>query len=157
MMLDPERASQAAFRRIRRRRFCLMITESPTGPSARVVQPHWPEVDGTIWLGTDPGSRKVADVERSGRCLLVYQDDRHATCVSVSCAAEVISDPTDAARRFMPGWTAFWPDGPDRSFVAIRCVPDRLEIWDGLTGITPEPFGRASLHLARRETDWVAV
>lgn len=142
------RAAEIAWARVRRQRYCLVVTETGEGPAARVVEPFPPSRDGLIRFGTDPASRKIADITRTGRCLLVYQNDRARSCVTVECEATVEEWPHDGPVRFKPMWRAFWPSGPDPSdYVVVACRPTAMEIWDGTAVIAPEPFGRRSLRL----------
>lgn len=139
---------------MRRKTYCLVVTDGLGATTARVVQPHRPADDLSVVIGTSASSRKVAAMRDSGRCLLVYEDDRRATCVVLHCATAVLS-PTDSRRHFMPGWRAFWPDGPGDDFVAVRCIPDTIEVWSGRDRITPPPFGLASLRMSHEGRDWV--
>lgn len=137
---DPVRVLRRAARLVRARTYCLVITGTGE-PSARVVEPFHPDAEGRIVFGTDPASRKVAQIRETGRCLLVYQDDRRRACVTVECDAAVL--PPERSRRFRSLWVAFWPAGPGADFVNVVCTPTAVEVWDGLAVIAPAPFGRA--------------
>lgn len=141
-----------AGRLVRAKTYCLLVTTGPYGPSARVLEPFRPDAEGRIVLGTDTRSRKVGQIQETGRCLLVYQDDRRRSCVTLECDAEVLSP--EASTRFLPMWRAFWPHGPGPDFVNIVCTPTAIELWDGLAVIAPPPFGRtqARIELAPGET-----
>ncbi len=148
-------ALRAARSTMMRKTYCVLVTGGDgSPPSARVAHPFRPREDWTVVVGTDPSSRKVNEVRRTGHCLLVYEDDRRLAGATVECAAEVVEDPDQSPRHFMPTWRAFWPDGPDDSFVAIVCTPVAIEVWDGMRGITPAPFGRASKRLVRSHDGW---
>jgi general stress protein 26 len=154
---SPARALASARQVMRSKRFCVLITDGPEGPNARVVQPFRPDAELVVHLGTSPQTRKALQVQESGRAVLVYERDRDGACVVAYCAAQAIDDPAICRRYFMPLWRAFWPDGPDRDFIVIRCEPDRLEIWDARRGITPPPFGLRSSQLRRTEDGWQLV
>lgn len=138
---------------IRRQRYCIVVTGSAGANSARVVEPFRPDRYGTVRFGTDPSSRKVRDIREDGTVLLVYQDDRRRSCVSIECAASI--EPQTTRPRFKPFWTAFWPDGPGPDYVVISCVPRAMEIWAGYAVIAPDPFGRRSQRLEHRDGEWV--
>jgi general stress protein 26 len=142
-----------------RKRYCLMVTDGPDGPNARVVQPHAPDTDLTVHLGTGAGSRKAGDVTRTGAAVLVYQDDARAACVVLHCDAEVLDlDPIAREHWFMTAWLAFWPQGStDEDFAVIRCRPHTIEVWDAFRGITPMPFGLESARIVRGPTGWAAA
>lgn len=137
---DPASVVQRAAGLVRSRRYCLVVTVSGQA-SARVVEPFPPDPHGRIVFGTDPESRKVAQIRSTGRCLLVYQDDRRRACATVECDAEVLS--VEESTRFRAMWRAFWPEGPGQDFVNVVCTPTAVELWDGLEVVAPEPFGRA--------------
>ena len=137
---------------VRSKTYCLVVTESADGPTARVVEPFAPDVHGRICFGTDPDSRKVAHIRDIGRCLLVYQDDRRRACVTIECDAVV--RPEGSRPRFRQSWRAFWPDGPGVGFVNVECTPTAIEVWDGLAVIAPEPFGRRQARVELRDGRW---
>lgn len=143
----PNEIALRAWQVIEKRQYCLVVTEGPGAPSARVVEPLRPGPGGMISFGTDPTSRKVAQIAQTGRCVLVYQDDRRRACVTLECDAR-IADPSEPV-RFRSSWRAFWPDGPGRDFVNVTCIPTAMEIWDGLAVVAPDPFGRRSARLER--------
>jgi general stress protein 26 len=142
-----------------RKPYCVMVTDGPDGPSARVVQPHAPDSDLTVHLGTAAGSRKASDVARTGSAVLVYQDDARAACVVLHCDAEVVDlDRAGRERWFMTAWLAFWPLGStDEDFVVIRCRPHTIEVWDAVRGVTPPPFGLKSVRMVRIPSGWATA
>lgn len=151
----PEIAARA-WQLISVQRYCLVVTDGEHGPAARVLEPLRPSAEGEIWLGTDPTSRKVAQIASSGRCLLVYEDDRRRACVTLECTAR-IAGPTEPP-RFQGFWRAFWPGGAGPDFVNIVCTPTAMEVWDGLAAIAPEPFGRRAARLERSPGgEWALV
>jgi general stress protein 26 len=154
---SPARVVAAARQVMRSKRFCVLVTDGPGGPDARVVQPFRPDAELVVHVGTSPQTRKARQVRESGRAVLVYERDRDGACVVAHCAARVIEDRETCRRYFMPLWRAFWPDGPDRDFVVIRCEPDRLEVWDARRGITPPPFGLRSTQLSLSQDGWRVV
>jgi general stress protein 26 len=152
----PAAILSAARATIRRKKFCLVATSGRDGISARVLQPFPPDPDLTLWFGTSASSRKVAELGADPRATVVYQDDSKAACVVCAGRIDVLDAITVREQRFMPPWYAFWPEGPaSEDFVVLRFVPDRLEVWDGSRGITPEPFGLRSACLTRRDGAWV--
>jgi general stress protein 26 len=154
-----DRVLRAARKTMARKTYCVLVTDGPDGPGARVVQPHAPDTDLTVHLGTAAGSRKAGDVARTGSAVLVYQDDARAACVVLHCDAEVADlEPAGRERWFMTAWLAFWPRGStDEDFVVIRCRPHTIEVWDALRGITPAPYGLASARLVRTPSGWAAA
>lgn len=146
-LTEPHAIALRAWQVIEKQRYCLVVTQGPDGPSARVVEPLRPGSGGVIRFGTDPTSRKVEQIARTGRCLLVYQDDRRRAAVTLECDARIAAPPEPV--RFRGFWRAFWPDGPGPDFVNVTCVPTAMEIWDGLAVIAPDRFGRRAARLER--------
>jgi general stress protein 26 len=141
-----------------RKRYCLVLTYGESAIHARVVQPFPPREDFSVLFGTSRASRKVAELERDPRVTLVYEDDARIACVTLEGRAWMQRDDPPRARRFMASWHAFWPRGPrDDDFVNVRFEADAIEVWDGLRGITPEPFGLVSARLEQRDGVWVEV
>lgn len=152
---SPDAVLQIAMRQVRRTRYALVITEHRGQVRARVVEPFAPSRDGTIRFGTDPSSRKVLDIRRTGRCLLTYQDDRRRSYVTVECAARVEDWPVTGHPRFMATWTAFWPAGPTpQEYVVVACEPRALEMWHGTAVVGPPPFGRRAHRLEHVDGVW---
>ena len=157
--LTEDHVLRAVRKTMLRKSYCVMVTDGSDGSSARVVQPHAPETDLTVHLGTRASSRKASDVARTGSAVLVYQDDARAACVVLYCDAELVDlDPAGRERWFMTAWLAFWPLGStDEDFVVIRCKPHTIEVWDAFRGITPRPFGLKSVRMTRTLSGWTAA
>jgi general stress protein 26 len=111
--------------------WCALATVEGGAPRVRIVHPTW---DGDVlWFATAPQSPKAKQIAREPRVDVQYQvappDFVH---VLVRGRAELCSD--DATRRH--AWDVidydlgqFWPGGPaDPSYVAVRIVPDRVEL-----------------------------
>ena len=157
--LTDDHVLRAVRKTMLRKSYCVLVTDGPVGSSARVVQPHAPDTDLTVHLGTGASSRKASDVARTGSALLVYQDDARAACVVLHCDAEVVDlDPAGRERWFMTAWLAFWPLGStDKDFVVIRCRAHTIEVWDAFRGVTPAPFGLKSVRMVRTPSGWAAA
>jgi general stress protein 26 len=146
---------RAARATMRRKKYCLLVTAGEDGPAARTLQPFPPGSDLTVWLGTSPRTRKVAELRADPRATLVYQDDSRSACVALTGRVDLVEELAERRRRFMPTWWAFWPDGPEGDdFVLLRFAPDRVEVWDAHRRITPEPFGLRSARLVLRAGTW---
>ena len=133
-----------------RKRYCLLATMADGTVHARVLQPFPPDRDFTVWLGTTRGSRKVEQLRRNPVATLAYEDDARGACAVLVGRAEIVEDVSERRGRFKPFWRAFWPEGPEGpDFVLIRFRPDRIEVWDARSGVTPAPFGQRSAIVAR--------
>ncbi|MEW5854034.1 MAG: pyridoxamine 5'-phosphate oxidase family protein [Myxococcota bacterium] len=151
----PRAVLAAARSTMQRKPYCLLVTTSPEGAHARVLQPFPPDEELRVWLGTSPRSRKVAELRADPRATLVYEDDRRGACVALSGDVEVVEDVGARRAHFMRSWWAFFPEGPEGDdFVLLRFEPRRLEVWDASRRITPEPFGLASAKLRHEGGEW---
>jgi PPOX class probable F420-dependent enzyme len=139
----PERAKliAAAKEVIEKARYCAFVTIGDDGaPQARVVDPFAPEDEMTIWIATNPVTRKVAQIRKNPQVSLLYFDRASFSYVSVLGKAEVIDDPAEKAKRWKEDWAAFYKDknrGPD--YLLIRVRPRRLEVINPAQGFSGDP------------------
>lgn len=139
----PDRAAilEAARELIGKARYCGLVTLGPGGqPQARLVDPFTPEEDFTVWIATNPVTRKVKEIRDDGRVTLFYVDPGAQGYVTVIGKATLVSDPTEKARRWKDDWRAFYKDknrGDD--YQLIRVAPSRLEVVSCAHGILNDP------------------
>lgn len=122
-------------------RYATLATVSADGdPRARIVDPASPEDDFTIWIATNPRSRKVGELARSPRVTLLYFNAGGAEYVNVEGTATLVSNPDEIAEHWREAWTPFYPGGPlGRNVVLLRVVPSRLEIVSPARGFDTDP------------------
>jgi general stress protein 26 len=111
-------------------RYCTMVTVGADGqPQARIVDPFAPEVDLTIWIATNPLTRKVQDIRRNPRVTLVYFNQAGSEYVTVIGTAQIETDPVHKATRWKADWAGLYKDdnrGDD--YLLLRVRPSRLEV-----------------------------
>jgi len=111
-------------------RYCALITNGPDGyPQARTVDAFAPDDDLTVWIGTNPVTRKVADVRADPRVTLYYYDAAGMNYVTLLGRAEIVTDEAAKDAHWKEDWNSFYADrnhGDD--YVLIRVRPVRLEI-----------------------------
>ena len=121
-------------------RYCALITTGRDGRAqARTMDAFAPEEDMTIWLATNPLSRKVAEIRRNPRVTLYYFDRESAAYVTIYGTARLVNDKTEKAKRWKEDWKTFYPDR-DKSYLLIRVTPERLEVVNinkGVVGTSP--------------------
>jgi general stress protein 26 len=140
-------------------RYCALFTLDSKGRAhARTMDPFPPDEKLVIWFGTNPKSRKVAEIRRNPRVTLYYFDREGAAYVTISGMARVVNDPQEKARRWKDEWKAFYPDR-ERGYLLIAVTPRELEVVSEKKGIVGDavrwtpPTVRLSpmrLHGARR-------
>ncbi len=110
--------------------YCTFITIGEDGqPQARVVDPTAPDANLTVWIGTNPLTRKVNEIQRDPRVTLLYFHAASASYVTVIGRATVVTDASEKERRWKKSWAPFYPNGFRGSdFTLIRVTPSRLEI-----------------------------
>ena len=111
-------------------RFCTMVTVGADGqPQARIVDPFAPEADFTIWIATNPLTRKVRDIRRNPRVTLLYFNQAGSEYVTVIGAARLETDPRQKAARWKADWAGLYKDenrGDDYALLRVRA--SRLEV-----------------------------
>jgi general stress protein 26 len=112
----------------------LITLDSAGAPQARTVEPFPPETDFTVWIGTNPRTRKVGEIQRDARVTLYYYDPSAMGYVTIHGRAQVVDDPALKRTWWNPGWEAFYPDR-DKGYLLLKVTPERLEIVSPAHGI----------------------
>jgi len=120
-------------------RYCALITLDSAGrPQARTLDPFAPDENLVVWLGTNPRSRKVAEIRHNPRVTLYYFDREAQAYVTISGIARLVNDPREKAKRWKDEWQAFYPDRA-RDYLLIAVTPERLEVVNVAKGIVGDP------------------
>lgn len=117
-------------------RFATLVTMDSSGaPQARIMDPFPPDSQMVVWLGTNPRTRKVAQIRAEPRVALTYFDPASFAYVTLLGRAELVDDPAEKDRRFKPEWAALYPDR-ERDYLLIRVDPERLELISARDGVS---------------------
>jgi general stress protein 26 len=139
----PERAKivAAAEEVMKKARFCGLVTLGRDGhPQARVVDPFEPERDLTVWIATNPITRKVEQIRADPRVTLFYFDPSGPGYVTLLAKAELVTDSAEKAKHWKEEWAAFYADkNRGEDFILIRCKPIRLELVSYGHGLLNDP------------------
>lgn len=112
---------------------CALITIDSTGhPQVRTMDPFLPDPDFTIWLATNPDSRKVTQLSSNQRVTLYYADYDNGY-VSVYGLAELVEDVVAKKKYWKEEWKSFYPNYPN-DYLLIKVRPLRLEMIDYQAG-----------------------
>lgn len=128
----PDRAAvvMAARAVMQKARYCSLVTLGAEGQlQARVVDPFAPDEAMTVWIGTNPATRKVAEVRNDPRATLICADAAEQAYVTLLGTARVVTDPAEKAMHWKSEWSGFYKDthrGDD--YVLLRFEPRRLEV-----------------------------
>jgi general stress protein 26 len=116
--------------------YAALITTAPDGSlQARTVDPFAPDSAFVVWIGTNPRTRKVAEIRRDPRVTLYWFDPKALGYVTLHGRARLVNDSAEKARRFKPAWAAFYPDRA-RDYLLIEVQPERMEVVSPAHGIT---------------------
>ncbi|HEV7395634.1 MAG TPA: pyridoxamine 5'-phosphate oxidase family protein [Pyrinomonadaceae bacterium] len=125
---ERERALAAARELVSESRYCALITQSGRGEvHARMMDPVTPEQDWTIWLATNPTSRKVTEIRRNPRVTLYYSDPASQGYVTIYGRAELVNDAQEKTRHWKDEWSAFYPNKIKDSLL-IKFEPETMEV-----------------------------
>ena len=119
-------------------RYCALITLDSNGrPHARTMDPFPPEENMTVWLATNPKSRKVTEIRRHQHVTLYYfvRDDQ--AYVTISGRARIVRDAREKVKHWKDEWKDFYPD---RQYLLIAVTPEKLEVISVKQGIIGDPI-----------------
>ncbi len=107
---------------------CALITLDKNGhPSVRVMDPFLPESDFTVWLGTNPKSRKVAQIKNNPNVTLYYLDKNSSGYTVIHGKAHLVNDQSEKDKRWKTEWDAFYPNKFD-DYQLIKVSPEKIEV-----------------------------
>ena len=120
-------------------RFCTMVTVGELGqPQARVVDPLEPDAALTVYIATNPLSRKVGEIRKDARVTLLYFDPTRSAYVTLIGRAVEVPDGEKAAHR-KKDWDAFFPAAKTDAYTLYRIVPSRVEVMSAKDGLSGDP------------------
>jgi general stress protein 26 len=96
-------------------------------PRARVMEPFAPESDFTIWLATNPKSRKVNQIKNNPKVSMHYFDKSQMGYVSLMGKATLVNDSEIKSKIWKEGWEKFYKNKED-AYLLICFIPESLEI-----------------------------
>ncbi|MEM7428060.1 MAG: pyridoxamine 5'-phosphate oxidase family protein [Pseudomonadota bacterium] len=134
-------------------RFCFAVTVSASGGmNARIVEPSKPDEDWRLWFWTNRRTRKVREIEATGRLLLGYQHDPEGSCVTLHGKAKINGDTARKRQVWTEDFDRWFPGGPeDADVVLVQFEADRIEIWSSAHDVMP---GYGSARLDRQGQSW---
>jgi general stress protein 26 len=125
----------------RKARYATFITIGEDGqPQARIVDALGPDEDFNVWVGTNPATRKVAEIAKNPRVTLTFFDPSLPAFVTLLGSASVVTDPAVKAQHWKDGWSPFYKNeyrGTD--FALVKFVPRRIEIVSEAHGFVNAP------------------
>jgi general stress protein 26 len=117
---------------------------------ARVMEPFAPEKDFTIWLATNPSSRKVNQIKNNPKVSLHYFDKSQMGYVSLMGKAFLVNDPKIKSEKWKEGWDKFYKNKED-AYLLIEFIPESLEIISFTKGYNGDEKTWQPYHVNLRE------
>jgi general stress protein 26 len=138
---DAAQIRAAAFDVMTAARYSTFVTVGADGqPQARIVDPLVSRGETSIWIATNPLTRKVEEIRRDPRVTLTFFNQAGGEYVTVIGTAHIVTDAAEKAKRWKPEWAPFYKDqtrGPD--FLLFEVRPSRLEISAPGRGMISDP------------------
>lgn len=120
-------------------RYCALITIDRSGRAqARTMDAFAPDEKMIVWFGTNPLTRKVAEIGRHPRVTLFYFDRENQAYVTIHGTARLVNDAQEKARHWKDDWKPFYPDR-DKNYLLIEVRPLTLEVVNTKKGILGDP------------------
>ncbi len=120
-------------------RYCTLVTLGEGHqPQARIMDPLAPGASLTVYVATNPRSRKVAEIRRDARVTLLYFDAARPAYVTLIGRA-VEAGEAEKRSHHKDEWQTFFPrDKPD-SYTLYRIAPSRVEVVSAPDGLSGDP------------------
>ena len=122
-------------------RYATFITIGEDGqPQARIVDALGPDEEFTVWVGTNPVTRKVAEIAKDPRVTVSFFDPAGPAYVTLVGTARLVTDPAEKAKHWKSEWAPFYKNehrGADFALLAV--FPRRLEVVSQGHGLINDP------------------
>lgn len=114
---------------------CNLITvDSELRPRVRVMDAFSPEEDFTVWLATNPRSRKVTQIQSNANVSLYYLAPDGMSYVMIQGKAELVNSLKLKRKYWKDGWGTFYPR-KRKDMVLIKVTPAWMEVVSYAHGI----------------------
>lgn len=151
--MDSEALLRIARETVEKVKFCFACTLAEDGTvNARLVQPGRLAEDWSVRFMTLRSTRKVPEMESSGRLTLAYQYDPESAHVVLLGRPRIIDDVEAKRAVWSPEADRWFPGGPeDPDVVLVELATERIELWSGGRDVMP---GFHSALLEREGEGW---
>jgi general stress protein 26 len=113
----------------------LITIDDEKRPRARVMEFFKPDGAFEIWMGTNPKSRKVRQIQNNAITTLHFFDQNQMAYVSLMGKAYIVNDKKIKTSKWKDGWEKFYPN-KTTDYMLIRFVPEELEFIGIVKGFT---------------------
>jgi len=109
-------------------------------PRARIVDPFAPDSDFVVWVATNPQTRKVTEIKRDSRVVILWFEQGNPGYVSLSGRATIVTDRAAKAAHWKPEWKEIYPKGNlSDEYLLIRIKPTHMEVVSYQAGLVGDP------------------
>lgn len=116
-----------------------LVTQDEKGiPQIRTMDPFEPEPDFTVWMATNPHTRKVQQIKNNPNVTLYYPDKNDKGYVVIHGKAQLVNDQKEKDARWKDEWKNFYSNRTDQ-YLLIKVTPDYLEVINYKRGISGDP------------------
>ena len=107
---------------------CALITQDKNGISrVRMMDPFPPEENLTVWFGTNPTSRKVAQIKKNNKVTIYYRDKDDSGYVTIHGNATLVDNQQEKNKHWKETWKSFYPNKKE-SYLLVKVIPIWMEI-----------------------------
>jgi len=119
---------EVAFEIIKASKNCALITVDSLGvANARTMDPFLPEEDFTIWMATNPKSKKVKEIQYNSKVTLYYFDKDDPGYVTVQGTAFLVNSQEEKEKFWKEEWNNFYKNRTT-DYLLIKVIPSKLNI-----------------------------
>ena len=140
---QPTRAEilSAARSIISKARYGTFVTLGEKGePRARIVDPFSPDSSFTVWVATNSATRKVKEIKRDSRVVILWFEPENPGYVTLAGRAQVVSDKAEKEKHWKDDWKVFYKDkNHGEDYVLIRVKPTHMEVISRSAGLDGDP------------------
>lgn len=126
---------------ISKARFGTLVTLGEKGePRARIVDPFAPDSSFVVWVATNPLTRKVGEIRRDHRVVMMWFESGNPGYVSLNGRAVLVSDAAEKEKHWKEDWKNLYRDrnhGAD--YLLIRIEPTHMEVVSYANGMVGDP------------------
>lgn len=105
----------------------LITVDSAGVAHVRAMDPFAPEADLTVWMGTNPKSLKVSQIQKNSAVSLYYFDKESASYVTLQGVASIINAKDKKERYWKKEWKGFYKN-TTTDYILIKFVPYKAVI-----------------------------
>ena len=138
---DRQAVLKAAREIARKARYATFVTIGRDGqPQARIVDALGRTRTSSVWVATNPATRKVAEIAKDPRVTLAFFEPSLPAFVTLVGTAAVVTDPAVKAKHWKDAWAPFYKnESRGADFALLKFVPRRLEIVSEAHGLINDP------------------